>query len=254
MIPLVIHQTAKTTALNYPVDAYCASWRRLNRNCDYRFYDDNDCVAFVRTEFPQLTDLYGSLPLPILRADLFRYLVVYRCGGLYADVDMQCLKPLDPFFALDGAIFPIESRLTVARQRELGYFRPYQIGNCIFASEPRHPFLHAVIEATVALLRTTRKILEEDVEDLTGPRMLTRLVYQQAWPRLRVLRRTFWLPYRAYPQVPPFTINTFAIHHFAGSWKHRNAAASSLRRRWIERDIPPNPWPRNYFHDLELST
>lgn len=243
MIPHIVHQTWRSNALSEPCRSYCNSWKQLNPDCEYRFYDDADCLAFVRTEFRHIANMYEALPLAILRADLFRYLVVYRLGGLYADIDMQCLKPFGRFFSLNGAVFSIESRLTATRQRELGYRRPYQIANCIFASEAGHPFVASIIDRVVSLIKAQGSIERTAVEDVTGPRMLTRLFYEQMPPNVHVLRQIHWLPYRGYPRVFPLNANMFAWHHFVGSWKDSAAGPASPRRRWIERDIPPNPFP-----------
>lgn len=248
MIPFIVHQTWKSKALSEPVRSYCDSWKRLNPHCDYRFYDDADCLALVRADFPHLIDLYENLPLPILRADLFRYLAVYRFGGIYADVDMECLQPFDRFLSVGGAVFSIERQTTAVRQQELQYREPFQIANCIFASEPGHAFIQSVIERAVKLIGLQPPITPDTVEDVTGPRMLTRLFYETMPPDVRVLQQIYWLPYRMYPHIFPLNTNVYARHHFIGSWKTIKGDRSSFRRRWIERDVPPNPFPANAFH------
>lgn len=253
MIPKLIHQTWKSKALSEPLKSYCGSWKQFNPDYEYRFYDDADCLRLVRTEFPRLAGLYESLPLSILRADLFRYLAVYHFGGLYADVDMECLQPLSRLLSVNGAIFSIEARLTAARQRELGYRHPYQLANCIFASEARHPFVGAIIDRAIELIGSRQSILPTDVEDVTGPRMLTRLFYEQMPADVRVLQQIYWLPYRMYPRAFPLNANMYTRHHFIGSWKAPEGARPSFRRRWIERDIPPNPFPNSSFHTFDAT-
>ena len=50
---------------------------------------DAQCAAFVREEFPEYVAAYEGLQLAVERADLFRYLVVLRHGGLYSDTDTE---------------------------------------------------------------------------------------------------------------------------------------------------------------------
>ena len=38
-------------------------------------------------------EAYYALPLPILKADFFRYLILLARGGIYADIDTEALKP-----------------------------------------------------------------------------------------------------------------------------------------------------------------
>jgi mannosyltransferase OCH1-like enzyme len=33
-----------------------------------------------------------------MRADSARYMYMYKYGGLYADLDMECLRPMDELF------------------------------------------------------------------------------------------------------------------------------------------------------------
>lgn len=248
-IPKIVHQTWRSTALPSQIAHYCASWKRLNSDIEYRFYDDEACAAFVRAEFPAYASLYEAMPHAVERADFFRYLVLYCFGGLYADVDMECVRPLDRFFALAGAVFSIEAHITADRQRRLGYAQPYQIANCIFAAPPGHPFLLSIIQRVAQIARTSPHPLSE-VEDLTGPRMLTRLIYETQPADVGMLHQTYWLPSLSYPDVYPLNRNIYTRHHFWGSWKDAALTGKTLRQRWLDRDLLPNPFPPALFHNL----
>jgi len=39
---------------------------------------------------PDLVDTYLRLPIPILKADLLRYLILYTEGGIWSDLDVSC--------------------------------------------------------------------------------------------------------------------------------------------------------------------
>ena len=95
MIPKIIHQTWKTK--NLPVDFknYSSAWKNLHPTWDYRLYDDNDCLFIVKKYFPQFLDTYLNLPIPVMKADMFRYMIIYQFGGLYADIDAEALKSFD---------------------------------------------------------------------------------------------------------------------------------------------------------------
>ena len=45
--------------------------------------------------YHELFDTYQSLEEPVMKADMFRYLIVYHFGGLYADLDTEALKSFD---------------------------------------------------------------------------------------------------------------------------------------------------------------
>jgi mannosyltransferase OCH1-like enzyme len=61
-----------------------------------------DQVDFVTHEFPEFLPTYLSYPSGILRADIWRVLVLYKYGGVYADIDVECLKPIDELLARIG--------------------------------------------------------------------------------------------------------------------------------------------------------
>jgi hypothetical protein len=72
--------------------------KKLNPKWNYFFYDDSSVHKFVKSNFDERTLLlfesidekYGAA-----RADLFRYMVIYKYGGLYLDIKSTCIKPLD---------------------------------------------------------------------------------------------------------------------------------------------------------------
>ena len=249
MIPPILHQTNARGVLDEREKGWRDSWARLNPDFELRLSSDEEVRALVARDYPALLDLLDGFPFGVMRSDLFRYLAVHRYGGVYADTDVECVKPFAPFLAMRGAVLGVEARLTRARQGELGYAGPRQIANFIFAAEPGHPFFAAAIDRLALFARANPRPARGDIEDITGPRMLTRLFYERRIPDVGVLAQTYWAPSRDYPDVWPFNANVYARHHFVGSWKG-DEARKPFARRWIERDIPPNPWPRRMMVDI----
>ena len=75
---------------------YRATWATQNPTWEMKLWDDAECALFVATEFPEYLAAYAALPHNVERADFFRYMVVLRYGGVYADIDVECRRPLDP--------------------------------------------------------------------------------------------------------------------------------------------------------------
>jgi hypothetical protein len=46
----------------------------------------------------EVYNVYKSFPLNIMRADLWRYAILYFYGGLYADIDVDCWRPVKDWF------------------------------------------------------------------------------------------------------------------------------------------------------------
>ena len=96
-IPRIIHQTWKTKVYSEIPDNFkrgINSWKQMNPGFEHRLYDDQDCLDFITSWYPEYTQLYTNLQLPVQKADVFRYLVIHKFGGVYADIDTKCVKPI----------------------------------------------------------------------------------------------------------------------------------------------------------------
>lgn len=96
-IPKVFYQTWKKE-LPPQVKGLVDWMRKSNPEYQYRFFDDEKMDTFVR-DYGKLVDprieiAYNRLLVGAAKADLWRYLVLYLCGGVYLDVDSLVTCPL----------------------------------------------------------------------------------------------------------------------------------------------------------------
>ncbi|MFD1912484.1 glycosyltransferase [Halodurantibacterium flavum] len=161
LIPKIIHQTWRDHDLPEPRH-WPESWKKLNPEWEYRLWTDADLLDLVRTYYPELEELYLSYPRPVQRADMGRYLILHHCGGIYADLDTECLIPLDPLAADSRVVLaeePIEHRYNGI---PLGMDRLFFNG--VMASPQGHPFWGHVIATLVRCRHARDHVLES-----TGP-------------------------------------------------------------------------------------
>lgn len=102
-IPKIIWQTMKTNLVPVFMKNYADTWIGLNPEYEYRFCDDNDIIDFIKNDFPQYLEGYKKIKYGASRADLWRYLVMYRYGGVYADIDCRCINPLQNWIDPEAA-------------------------------------------------------------------------------------------------------------------------------------------------------
>lgn len=91
-------------------------WIKAGESCkeqhpDYRFefWDDERANTFVEKEYPGLYPMWKGYPYVIQRADSLRYMILYKHGGIFLDLDLHCRRPLDPlrrFEFVAPAAFP----------------------------------------------------------------------------------------------------------------------------------------------------
>ncbi len=173
MIPKKIHQTWRTHTYTRN-DGSPESWKALNPNWDYKLWTDADLETFVRGEFPDFWPLYQSYPQPVQRADLARYMLLYRFGGIYADMDTDCLASLDAIVGEDRVVLCQEPPRNAAFARELGI--EHFMFNGTMASPAGHPFWQHVLE----VVWKCRHSADKDVLGSTGPLVLSGAA--QNWP------------------------------------------------------------------------
>lgn len=97
MFPRLLHQTWKTKDLSsIPEFQACAdSWRIHHPEYKYVLWDDEENHDFVKSEFGWYYKTWMSFDKNIKRLDTIRYMWMHKFGGIYADLDMECLNPLD---------------------------------------------------------------------------------------------------------------------------------------------------------------
>jgi len=93
-IPKIIWQTMKTNVVPPVISDSSSSWIDKNPEYEYRFFDDSDIYKFIKIEFPQYLRAYKKIKHGAVKADLWRYLIIYKYGGIYADIDCKCVVPL----------------------------------------------------------------------------------------------------------------------------------------------------------------
>ena len=96
-IPKIIWQTGKDNFedLKYPFNLNVETWKKLNPDWEYNYTNQQEKYDQIK-EFgdPELTELSEYLYGAFL-ADLWRYVTIYRYGGVYADLDTVARLPLD---------------------------------------------------------------------------------------------------------------------------------------------------------------
>jgi mannosyltransferase OCH1-like enzyme len=161
VIPPKIWQTWKTGPLTFDErdSSVAKSW--IEKNPFYRYEvltDDND-VQYVEWHYgvhgfnrPDIVELYRSINIRIIKADLLRYLIMYAEGGVYADIDVECLRPITRFIpdtydkeAVDMVIGVEIDEPAFENHPILG---PKSKSFCqwTFAAKPRLPVLMRLIE------------------------------------------------------------------------------------------------------------
>lgn len=91
-----IWQTYKTKTLPAPAAAAMSTWIQKNPTWTHSLYDDADIDEYIVHYWDQaMYRFYKSLPVGVMKADLWRYLILTTHGGVYSDIDSECVVPID---------------------------------------------------------------------------------------------------------------------------------------------------------------
>jgi len=226
-IPRIIHQVWQTPDVPEQWHAFVRSWREHHPQWEYRLWTEADSRAFIKERFPNFLPIYDSYRHTILRADAIRYFVLFAYGGLYVDLDFECMQPFEPL--LRDRHF-VAGREPAVHGMEAGQER--MVANGLMASVPGHRLLAAVIDH----LRSTgpSDSWAVDVMRTTGPIMFTRMLDAYGRDAVTILPPEVVYPYRSgnrgLEQLvaggPPARLirkwcrdnGVYAVHYWANSW------------------------------------
>jgi len=165
-IPKIIYQTCKDKTVPTRMFNAIKSWREMNPDYKYCFFDDDNCRDFLIREFDErVIKAYDNLIPGAYKADLWRYCILYIYGGVYADVKMICEVSLDDI--IDSPFVSVRDRISIS-------FAKASIFNAFICSIPRHPFLKRAIWLTVENILNHN--YGDSCLDITGPRVLGRAI------------------------------------------------------------------------------
>lgn len=142
VIPYTLWQSHKTKEIPEQSKQLVDSWLKYNPGLKWNYMDDKDCLEFFISNFDtEYVEMYQKLPIPVMKADLWRVAVLYINGGIYADMDTECLRPIESWIDKDD-------ELVVGVETEIG-----DVGNFCFAATPKHPVLLKVLKELLRVFK-----------------------------------------------------------------------------------------------------
>ena len=182
-IPNIIHQTFISNVLPVEITKIIANNKKMCSNCEFKFYDDADCDNFIKTNFDikvytafkSINPVYGAM-----KADFFRYCILYKKGGIYLDIKSVIKVPIFKIIKKNDICILDLPRNNLEPWRK--HNPTHEQWLLMFA--PNHPYLLEMINTMVQnisnkyvpkipnfILNTKQKIL-----NVTGPDAFTKVV------------------------------------------------------------------------------
>lgn len=198
-IPKLFHQSWSSTELPARFQKWSDGCRDRHPDWEWVLWTDEDNEEMIRRFFPWMLQSYLSLKGPIYRADISRNAYMLLFGGAYADLDTDCLQPIEesvfdewnvpsiPHLQSLAASDPPDSgdqannRTAFVGRMGTDLNFEHSIPNAWMASPPAHPFFFLNLEWTRASIVTVGVNRTRDF--LTGPIALHRAVGEYRKPK-----------------------------------------------------------------------
>jgi len=112
---------------------YLDECKKMHPDWEFKIWDDKGVEKLGLI----YKDLYDKMRGYVVKADVLRYEVLYRFGGVYRDMDVKCLRPIDDL----NHLYDFYASLDVP-------FHGYAaINNGSIGSKPNHPILKNILDS-----------------------------------------------------------------------------------------------------------
>ena len=182
--------------------AWMGTWRRHHPGWEHRLWTEDDLP-----QDPVRPEVLERLRAPVERADILRLEILFRHGGVYADPDLECLRPVEGL--LEGEEF-----VAVC-------LKPGRVTNTFIAAASGHPVLERALHELKPMDVYWTPTASESIKDGAGPPLLRRLTAEH--PGVRLLE-----PPLFFPSTHEERERAFAIHHMERSWHNATAMRAAI--------------------------
>ena len=190
-IPRRIYQTFPTHHLPSQLSESVQDLRARNPEYQYKLFDDAEIIAFIDQFYdPEILRIFQTInpEYGAARADLFRYLLMYKMGGIYLDIKSNAkvafkhlLRADDSFLISQWDNGPCGNFPGWGVHDELSDIPGGEIQQWQIIAAPGHPFLRAVIETVLRKLQSYRPwrdgVGRPGTLRATGPVVYTKTIY-----------------------------------------------------------------------------
>ena len=214
IIPKKIHQIWIGGPLPKKYEQIRKTWQDMHPDWEYKLWTDDDAARLEMRN----CDLFEAATNIGQKADILRCEVLNQFGGLYVDMDFECLKPFDIL------------NHTYSFYTGLNHTRIFELANGLIACTPGHPLMKRLIE-NISITGGGYPGWRQNVIITTGPAFFTKhfMAYIHDEPDDRVIAfpTTYFYPMRSLQRFRwEDRLNfakpeSFGIHYFHHAWWKR---------------------------------
>ena len=271
--PKKIWQSWKSDPLNFDKRDFdtARTWTSKNPGYRYEVLTDFNDLVYVDEKFgpkginrPDIVDFYRSVTATIIKADLLRYMIMYAEGGVYADIDVEALKPIDRFIPARYNLADID--MVVGVEIDQPDFRDHPIlgqksmSFCqwTFMCRPRLPVMLQLVENIMAWLSDIAAQQKVPIPDVvldfdavisgTGPSAFTAAILNDMNKRTSAFgEKITWDAFHAIDESKVVRgVLVLDVEKFAAGQGHSDSGNHNARGALVKHHYHASNWPSKH--------
>ena len=206
---------------------FLESWKKFCPDYEIKLWNEKNFDIEHSCDY--VKEAYRSKKYAFV-ADYIRLLALYNYGGIYLDTDVEILKPLDDL---------LDNQLFFCRENNA------YISTAVIGSQKRNPILRQMLET----YWKRHFILEDGSFDISTNVETISLFLRQKYdyplnskrfetPDLNIYESTYFSPKDYFSGKCKSTKNSYAIHHFDGTWDTTNKGFAKKMAKFVFKISP----------------
>ena len=244
------------------------TWTKMNPGYRYEVLTDGNDLDYVETHWgpdgenrPDIVEVYRSLNAQIIKADLLRYLVMYLEGGVYADIDVEALRPINTWIPSDFEERDVDFIVSVEID-EPSYVNHTILGQksesfCqwTFMLKPRVPVMMKLIEHVLHWLNEVAQNQQVPISNVTlnfdevitgtGPSAFTAAVMTEMTRQTH--QKMHWDTFHNMSEpILVGNVLVLTVEAFAAGQGHSNSGNHESEKALVKHHYHASKWPSRH--------
>ena len=167
IIPKYVFQTWKSKYLTTDMKQNILKLREKHNGFEFYLYDDEMCRTFIKNNYNKdVLHAFDSLIPGAFKADLWRYCILYKYGGIYMDIKLNILNDFRLRELLKEEHFPID----------IPHGQP-GVWQGLLVCKPKNKILKMCIDSIC--MHVIHKFYGKTCLSVTGPHLMYNILYKQ---------------------------------------------------------------------------
>lgn len=244
------------------------TWPQKNPSYRYEVLTDQNDLYYVESHFgpeglnrPDIVETYRSLTAKIIKADLLRYLIMYVEGGVYADIDVEALRPITRFlpsrFDERDVDMVIGVEIDQPEFKDHPILGPKSMSFCqwTFMCKPKVPVMLHLVDNIISWIHGVARQQGVSISEVqldfdavlsgTGPSAFTRAMLK--YMSEKVGRPVDWDAFHAMDESKIVgRVLVLTIEAFAAGQGHSDSGNHNAKQALVKHHYHASKWPTSH--------